>query len=739
MNNPRLPAILLLSAAILAAAAPARADVIPSDRSTVWNPGLNAVGGIPYRTTIFQTLSPSGSDDTAAIQAVLDACPSNQVVLLGAGTFIISDPGLAIGQSGVTLRGAGPDQTLLVQQTNAQYPVVIIGWRWVKHTVSHPLTADGVKGTNSVAISDATGLKVGEIVTLNQLSDDTRSDTVAPVRKVYWGPSAPDPFGGVRRWFCEQNRPIGQTLEIQAINGNQLTFSTPLHIGFETALQAGLSRFSLDEHDDPEGIGWNALWTDQVDAVEYSGIEDLAVSWGNGGDGGGNIHFWDCAYCWVRNVESSYSSGHSCNLESSFRCEVRDSCFHTTQDPNPGGAGYGIGVNVYASDNLYENNIVWGFNKMTIGRASGGGNVFGYNYLQDGFGAGYLAIVETGAGANHYAGSHMELFEGNEGFNCDSESRWGNCIYETIFRNRWTGLRISMPPLQLLDYDARRMVGVDAHAWWHSFAGNVLGFPGMPLLSGTDPQFGYGHTQIGFIYQADAASFAVSTSIGQLVPAWDIGHGSDDEPDPLALARTYRHGNYDYVTDSIVWDPDNPDHALPDSLYLAAKPAFFGNNPWPWVTPENAPATTAVLPAKVRFNDIQRAAAATYVGWMKASFSETDQFIDAVSGPGADPDAAGLPNVARYAFGLAPRGPVSAPVTPGTVASGGRNYLTIAFNRRVAATDISYIVEGSPDLANWSNIATVAPGSPSSVTVPDTAPVSSAARRFLRLEVTYAP
>ena len=36
------------------------AGIIPADRMTTWNPGLNAVGGIPNRTTIYRTLSPRG-------------------------------------------------------------------------------------------------------------------------------------------------------------------------------------------------------------------------------------------------------------------------------------------------------------------------------------------------------------------------------------------------------------------------------------------------------------------------------------------------------------------------------------------------------------------------------------------------------------------------------------------------------------------------------------------------------
>jgi len=77
--------------------------VISADRLTVWNPGLNAVGGIPSQTTIYKTLSPSGGDDTQAIQSALDSCPANQVVLLTAGNFNISGQGLQMTKSHVVL------------------------------------------------------------------------------------------------------------------------------------------------------------------------------------------------------------------------------------------------------------------------------------------------------------------------------------------------------------------------------------------------------------------------------------------------------------------------------------------------------------------------------------------------------------------------------------------------------------------------------------------------------------
>ena len=558
--------------------------LIPSDRLTVWNPGLNAVGGIPSRTTIYKTLSPSGGDDTSAIQNALDSCPENQVVQLSAGNFTVSGQGLEITKSNVVLRGSGPTQTIL-SKTGQNFPVVIIGQRFYSYTAAVNLTADAPAGATIVTVARDPGFKVGEIVFIDQVSDETRSDTTAPLRRVYWGVNATDPNGQERGWFCEQNRPLGQTLEITAISGTQISFSTPMHVPFETVLQAHIVRLS-------DGSGA------QVDAVKYSGIEDLAVVNGDGGDGGGNIHLFATAYSWVKNVESSGSLGHSCNLDGTFRCEVRDSYFHSTRDPNPGGNGYGIGINQYASDNLYENNIVWNFNKVTVARASGGGNVFGYNYFQDGYGEGYPDYIEDGAGSSHYTGAHSELFEGNAGFNFDIEVYWGNATYGMVYRNNWTGLRRSASPLQLNDTDNRRAVGLQTGAWWFTFVGNILGFPNMPLRSG----------QTRFIEQADVNNLNDDSA----VPMWLLGYEEGnfpDQADALVVSRTYRHGNFDYASNALRWDPANAIHDMPPSLYLTGKPAFFGSNPWPWIDPTGTTdaARIHVLPARARFDAIHGA------------------------------------------------------------------------------------------------------------------------------------
>ena len=90
------------------------------------------------------------------------------------------------------------------------------------------------------------------------------------------------------------------------------------------------------------------------------------------------------------------------------------------------------------------------------------------------------------------------------------------------------------------------------------------------------------------------------------VPMWRLGvPDSIGTPginvDPQVAATAIREGNFDYVTNEVRWDTSP--QTMPDSLYLTAKPAFFGSNPWPWVDPTG---TTKLhtLPARARFDAI---------------------------------------------------------------------------------------------------------------------------------------
>jgi len=321
--------------------------------------------------------------------------------------------------------------------------------------------------------------------------------------------------------------------------------------------------------------------------VKNAGVEDLYVYGGSGGQG--NIKLSNAAYSWIRNIESDFQDGEAVAIDASFRCTIRDSYVHSTQQPFPGGGGYGFSFSWYSSDNLLENNISWNMNKVMVMRASGGGNVISYNYFEDGYIGNQTIWMETGANASHMTCPHFELFEGNQSFNFDGDNTWGNSVYITVFRNHLTGNRRSIAPLQLTDVQNRRAIGLMEGHWWYTFVGNILGTAGQAPAPFS-----------GFRYE-DSFPW-IDDPIGM----WRLGYNPENwnaPADSKVLSTIIRGGNYDYATNSVHWENITP-QTIPNSLYLTGKPAFFGSNPWPWVDPTGA-TKLYVLPARQRFDSMK--------------------------------------------------------------------------------------------------------------------------------------
>jgi len=87
------------------------------------------------------------------------------------------------------------------------------------------------------------------------------------------------------------------------------------------------------------------------------------------------------------------------------------------------------------------------------------------------------------------------------------------------------------------------------------------------------------------------------------VGLWRLGYTPknwDAPPEARVVATTHRHGNYDYATNTVHW-AEGYDRTLPSSLYLAGKPAFFGDMAWPWVDPVGD-VKLHTLPARARYD-----------------------------------------------------------------------------------------------------------------------------------------
>lgn len=577
------------------------AQYVSSDsmRFTVWNPGLYAVGGIPIRQSIYRTLSPRGGDNTDTIQAALDACPPGMVVQLTAGSYLVNNY-LLISKS-ITLRGAGPGLTIL-QKTNGAHvnvdtaasydPIIIIGpgrWPGPDESTARDLSSDGKKGAMSVTVKNGGGFAAGQFVLLDELSGASwqpdrlgrGSIWASSDYRVVWqfhnpGLGFDDPLvagtptqGDAASWFCRQDRPITEIKEIASVSGQTINFTTPLHTEYRTARKAQLTRYTA--------IGNGGVH------VTYAGVEDLTAT----GASSGAIRFECAANCWAKNVEVAGTLGDAIAVNNSFRCEVRDSYIHDAVWAQPGGAGYNISIGGGASEILFENNVSVRANKVMVARCAGAGSVFGYNCVDDGYINTIGDWIEIGLNASHMVGPHHVLFEGNYGFNWDSDHTHGNSTYLTVFRNwlRGTRARFRNPLSGLIiddtqDTGPKRCIGATAYSSWMTFVGNVLGAPG---------EMG------GWRYESTGPGAMGHPAIWLL--GWD-----DVSPQPydsVTVATAIRDGNWDWVQSKQSWHNSNPVN-LQNSLYLKSKPAFFGANAWPWVDPSTG--QVGVLPAKARFD-----------------------------------------------------------------------------------------------------------------------------------------
>lgn len=580
---------------------------LPAGRATVWNPGMAGVAGIPARSTVCITVGPSGgaADDTAQIQAAIDRCPVGQVVQLAAGTFIINSDHLLINR-GITLRGAGPNQTILAKTNGAKpfqedpganpSPLIIVGPSRYSSTSdpngvagSTNLTADAVAGAYTVTVERASGFSAGQIVLLDEASGaGWQTDPqgrgqiwASPDWRVVWRKHNPpiayvDDFeadeypatpGAAGSWFSRPDRPTAEVKQVASVSGSTITFTTPIHISYRSSHGAQLSYYGQPH-------------------VVNAGVEDLKLVGGNDG----NLRFHWAAQSWVRNVDSTMWHGAGFAIDDSFRIELREFYIHDAAWAQPGGGGYAISLSNGTAEVLVENGIAVRANKLMVARSAGAGSVFGYNYMDMSYINTNGAWVEVGLNASHMVGGHHVLFEGNYSHNADSDDIHGNSIYHTFFRNHLSGIRAPFDNQAGGRIDdavqphngPKRCVGLMAYSYWMSFAGNVLGASGK--MGGWDYE----------------TTFSGRPGIWML--GWDAV-----KPYPIdskVAATTFRHGNFDYVTNSVKWDAATPSRTLPSSLYLKRKPAFFGAGrgyTWPWVDPIGA-VKLHTLPAKARYD-----------------------------------------------------------------------------------------------------------------------------------------
>lgn len=496
----------ILSFAILAAvtgfaSAASATYSLPADRSVTWEGNVGVKGDIPIRTTIYQTLSPSGGNDATAIQSAINACPAGQVVKLNAGTFSVSSQ-ITV-KSGVTLRGAGMGASI-IKGTSGMPGAYLVGFN-AGNSVGTSISITGglSKGSSTITTGSAHGLAVGSMVLIDQLNDTGGDPKVTSVGT-----------NGTCTWCgrASGTRSLGQIGKVVAVpSSTTATLEVPLMWNYASNLSPQVTKLG--------GTTSNA------------GIEDLTIdnslsgSSKQGGNGATIAHY-GTSNCWQLRVEGIGTYETMVKMLRSYRDTIRGCKFHegTPALPSTGtqygtSRAYGIWLNP-ASSNLIENNQFYHVVAPVMMNGPVSGNVFAYNYLT----AQYYSPSsgwQTDAFRAHGAHPVMNLFESNWVVGrMNMDNTWGSSSNNVFFRNRNT--QDPARPSAAWNYSMYNLTND------YSMVGNVIGTAGF---------------ETSYLSTSAKSIFGImSPASGMLIHAnWDsvtngqVWNGSDDRTLPASM------------------------------------------------------------------------------------------------------------------------------------------------------------------------------------------------------------
>jgi hypothetical protein len=531
------------------------ASVIDPARAIEWSKA-GVVGGIQNRTAVCATLNPGAT--AGQINSAIAACPSGQVVMLNAGTYNLADDGIVM-KSGVTLRGAGADQTLLNFTTSngcigVWASVCFLGSEeWAGGWDTQPgdqnaadWTGGYAKGATEITLSNvgSTGISVGQYIYLDQANDTSPGTDFFICSATDTGCSLEGGAPGRVINGIERNQM--QMVQVTAINGSKYTISPGLYSPNWRSSQA-------------PGAWWPSS------TIEYAGIENLSVDSSNDTVGATNLGFLNAANCWVKGVRLIRQGNERAmiRLTPAVHTTIENSYFYGGT-----GAAQHYGVETFSSsDNLIQNNI---FQQTVCPLMLGSnlGSVYGYNYAIDDVYPGNWFIAGAGV---HDGGVEYVLFEGNILPGVAADVFHGNGGFNTYFRNYLLGTDTGKT-------QATNSVQLFSYQRYYNFVGNVLGTPGYTSN-----------------YQADIAA-----GVETFANAYYLGNGDTLANDPMVISTLLRWGNCDVATGTCRFEPSEVPSAvapygnalplsqgLPASFYLAAKPSWWpADTAWPPIGPD---------------------------------------------------------------------------------------------------------------------------------------------------------
>jgi hypothetical protein len=555
------------------------AQIIAPDRTVDWT--LAGIpGGIPIRQTIYvnvlTTTDPNlkcagdgVTDDMPHLATALNNCPSNQVVYMPAASYYLGSRYYKANLNGVTLRGDGPGKTILIDNCNAGQLFELGSGVGIGNGFSYYLSANSIfplasgytKGSsNLVTMIGMNGpfvLKVGMLVQLSESNDWFVTS---------YGQNGQNLFSGVT---SDGQHCIDQMAQIVAINnGTNITIWPPMNWTYNSSLSPVM--YVED---------YASQYVPNVPRMD--GFENLTITNALGSASQKHVFDMYCpVQCWLTNVEIVNAKNYDGFMDNGLQCQIDHCWFHATGTNFIYYQNY-IWETEFSTACLIHNNVFDGFFEGVQIDSGSSGNVVAYNLftnffnaMASGADAGRLA---PGLSVSHGAYPMMNLVEGNVGMGMQGDFYWGSAGYDTILRNRFTSIDRQWSSYPLTDIIALK---IDYGNLWDSIVGNILGSPNVAYsayqMSG--PQ-GY--------------NYPVIYRLGY--PGIDSNGGSVDTNVQYTAIMA---GNYDYYNKAVV----NPANGIPNSLYLTAKPQWFGSLNWPPFdsgNPSNSSVTN--IPAGYRF------------------------------------------------------------------------------------------------------------------------------------------
>jgi hypothetical protein len=362
---------------------------ITSDRRTTWSTHFFQ---IETDTTI--NILDYGADNSGvtnclpAYSQILLDFPSEAVrIYFPPGTYLFTAPVNL--RSNMILAGAGSDSTLFKFNGSGVNNFIQVYGSASAAPVG--LASHYAKDDFFVTATDASGLQPGDFIKI--IEDDAGRITSA------WASNL-----------------IGQLVEIDTIVGNDIYFTDPLRLSFDSINNPRFIKVNMKTR-----VGIECLAIERMDAT-VAQTKNIDFSW--------------AAYCYVNGVKSNKTNFGHVVMSNSYNVHVTNSYFTNSHGYGGGGQGYGVVLQLTSGNCLVQNNIFEHLRHSMLLQACVNGNMLAYNYSRDPY---WDSFPSNASGDLVLHGNYvfMNLLEGNIVQNIVMDDSHGlNGPFNTFYRNR---------------------------------------------------------------------------------------------------------------------------------------------------------------------------------------------------------------------------------------------------------------------------------------------------------------